>query len=385
MDQSQVGITASQISKVMDLCAATQMEQVRRRNEGLPMENGGTLACFEGTAGCGKSYGVQAWCDEPSRTSKSGKRALLKKVTLASSLPEDAGSVYIPNPETKTMDEYTIGNLRGDYPEADDYDYVVVFIDELHNGNAECHAVIKDGVESRVFNNQPVTDKTIFVFAGNPSGTGCKTDKLDEALKDRLAIYRVIPDKDATVEHMIQTGHNPSLIGFISWKQFNSTEGPNSFAYLGSERGEDKGYSPRSLSKLSFVLDQNLSREDEIIHGQAQVGVKLYTEYRAYADLSGNVVSVQEILANPEDCDVPTDGKDYAKLYAVVTNCVAFVSKQGESLTVDQTDAITLYLDRVACANEAIGVFAFTMCKKSNEAFHVSEEHGKFLEKHGGI
>ena len=376
-------ITTKDIPWILDYAGRTQLRSARGE-----LDNGGIIPYVGSVSGVGKSRGVQAYADRPSKVSKSGKYALLNKYMIAGQLPEDVGVCYIPNTDTKEMDSYVIGDLTGNSVEdADDYEKIIIFIDEVNSGSRECLASLQDGIEGRCFNGVPVRENVIYVLAGNPEGTGCGTEDLPANLKSRLAMYELVPDQNEFVEYLTSTGQNHNVVAYLGWKIYGrdaqaSQRRGDSPIFCEFDEDAKKNPDPRGWSKFAAFLDENPEPRQEQLTGHAQLGGKTYEDFAKFKALfdRGDVVKVKDIIADPEEVAIPS--QDFDTLYAVITNCVNYINEEGEDLEVSDTDAITIYLDRVADVSEAIANYAFQQCKQRNPLFTKSEEHSKYNKKH---
>ena len=113
--------------------------------------------------------------------------------------------------------------------------------------------------------------------------------------------------------------------------------------------------SPRGWVKFSDALKCNPSPVFRKAIGEGYLGAIKYNEFAAFEKLS-DVVSIVDVLSNPEGCPVPLQsGADFA----VAANLI--------------------YLDRLP---ESLAAFGFAFCHRANPLFSCSEKIGWFKGKH---
>ena len=351
-------INFENVSEALELALATQGK----------VPGGGFIPFWITHPGDGKTQLHQQFCDQPSATSKSGKRGLLVSLILSRVPSVDIAAIPVPDLETGQIRYFHTGRFVGDVPNAEDYDFVLVFIDELPNSPDDVQVAFQSVAEDRESNGVKVADNVIFAAAGNPSEDNCGAGTLVQSLLDRLCpIYGEV-DLDGWCEWAEANGVLDTVVQFNRWKEGTALQ-------CFDPDAEGAQSSPRSWVKFSDALKCNPSPTFRKAIGEGYLGAIKYNEFAAFEKLS-DVVSIVDILSNPEGCPVPLQsGADFA----VAANIISYVRKSGDKLEESAVDSIIVYLDRLP---ESLAAFGFAFCHRANPLFSCSEKIGWFKGKH---
>ena len=290
--------------------------------------------------------------------------------------------LYYPNKETSSLDLFTTGRIIGDVPGAEDAEAVYVFFDEADKVSPDVQAVLLSLIEDRVYEGQPVDDKVRFIFASNPEAEYSGGSQMIQALWERLCKFKVSPSLEAwassVLEECGETEAAMDVVLYNYWKEGRHlVQEEDSY----SKDPYDSGQSPRSWTKIA----QSLSTEpddrfvDSIVAGYVGVGVA--RAFRGFRQLRReNLQTVSEIIAEPGKAEVYAN--DPSLCFAQMTNIIQFVRKEGASLSIEHTDALIKYFDRLSPVQ---GVLAFRLSQNANVRFCESNEFAAFQSKHRGL
>ena len=351
-------INFENVSEALELALATQGK----------VPGGGFIPFWITHPGDGKTQLHQQFCDQPSATSKSGKRGLLVSLILSRVPSVDIAAIPVPDLETGKIRYFHTGRFVGDVPNAEDYDFVLVFIDELPNSPDDVQVAFQSVAEDRESNGVKVADNVIFAAAGNPSEDNCGAGTLVQSLLDRLCpIYGEV-DLDGWCEWAEANGVLDTVVQFNRWKEGTALQSFDPDA-------EGAQASPRGWVKFSDALKCNPSPAFRKAIGEGYLGAIKYNEFAAFEKLS-DVVSIVDVLSNPEGCPVPLQsGADFA----VAANLISYVRNSKDKLEESAVDSIIVYLDRLP---ESLAAFGFAFCHRANPLFACSEKIGWFKGKH---
>jgi len=181
--------------------------------------------------------------------------------------------------------------------------HCLLFLDELARAPIEVRqAALQLVLEGRIHEHQlPVLDglKTLIVAADNPSDQ-YQTDELDAALLDRFGNYDVEVDVNGWLSWGRLNKINPVITDYVA-------EYPDKLHFI-PESDDDKGSTPRSLAKLSNIIDNFDVIPDnlryEVINSKLgkTVGSSFYHFFRNYV----KIVKPQDIEKWLKDVELKT-------------------------------------------------------------------------------
>ena len=357
-------LNTKNVFELLDLAAETQGR----------VTGGGVLPFLVSDPGLGKSQIVQQWCDQPSETSKSGKRALLVKVILSRTPAADVSSIPVPDVKSGKIIWYDTGKFIGNVEGAEDYDYVVVFYDELPNAPTDVQVAIQDLIESREANGTFVAPNVVFCAAGNPPESGCGANQLVQALSSRLCHVRCEFSLESWTAYASDVGINPWIIAYHTFKKGESMTNFDPSA-------EGPQADPRSWEKLSQAIECNPSPYIRQVVGEGIVGLYEYTAFVAFERMT-DVVHVEEIIANPSACHIPYDA---GTQFAVAANITTYIGGRKAELTIEESNAIIEYLDRVSEVNEVVSNLCVRNSADRNPQFTQCEQYSRYNANHAGL
>jgi len=378
--KQRVKLTFDNLAPIFELARNTQGN----------VKTGGIIPFLTGGPGLGKSAVVKQYA--------ASTNYLLVTIILSRSTGVDFG-YYVPNKETGELDYYSSGRLAGRVPNAEDYDGVIVFFDELPSSLEETQVILLSLFEDRAWEDKPVADNVLYICAGNDPDSNCGASKLIEPLQSRLCEVPVEACEDGWVLHAKANNFYPALIAWHQWTNFSffSEFDPNS---------DLPNLSPRDSEKFSDVLWLDPDEATKRIVGDGYLGTHATSSYLEFESFTREVQRPTEIIADPFGASTyvdsygeqvqydrgveATDSTSYAAqrnrelghLHAVLFNCVRWVSKQGESLQPEQAGALIKYFGRLP---EVQAVLAFTACVEANELFAQCNEFSEFKADHQGL
>lgn len=246
-----------------------------------------------GAPGVGKSDVVRAIAAEENKTIVDFRAVLRDPVDLRG-LPSIDGDTarWLP---------------PGDLPnEERDGKEGILFMDELNAAPASVQAACFGLVLDRKVGEYKLPDGWKIIAAGNRQSDRAAAQRMPSALANRFAHIDIEPDHEAFCVWANENDIDPMLIAFIRFRPnlLHSMDETNLRAFP----------SPRSwanCSKLTNDTDVDPTLMLPLVQGL--VGDGAASEFMAFYRVANELPSLSYVLANPNNCKVPTDpGARYA-------------------------------------------------------------------------
>jgi hypothetical protein len=169
----------------------------------------------------------------------------------------------------------------------------------------------------------------MIVATGNRAEDRAAVQQMPKPLVSKMGWLEFEPDRDGWTQHMAATGGSVLVRAFMQHAPMNfvnfKPEVPGPFAC------------PRTWDELSKVCNAYAPAIPPFEAIKGWVGEGPATEFVAFASMAAELVSVAQILANPDTARVPTNP---GALYVVTTAL-------SSAATNNNFDRIVRYLDRV--------------------------------------
>jgi hypothetical protein len=285
-----------------------------------------TTPMLWGTAGCGKTTGVESVAD--------GLGIDCRVVILA---------------------QYDAGELGG-FPVLQDGEMHrarpaflptegegILFLDELPQAPVANQNIAAQLVNERRIGEHKLGDGWSIVCAGNDLKHRAGTNAMPSHLKDRLLHLEVEPSLDDTLEYFNAKGVDPIVCGFLRF----SADQLSVF-----DKDAKACPSPRSWEKISNILSWGLPRAAESQAFAGQVGAGAGAKFEAFLQMYRELPNPEQPLTDPMNAPVPEKA---SILYALLAGISARVNDKN-------ADNFLRYVDRIPQGE--FGAFAVKSAKQ---------------------
>lgn len=284
------------------------INEVKAEIKGLPIDQSINLI---GQPGIGKTWGVQQLAEE------TGARCY---VFLACTMdPTDMSGIPMKTPEgfTKFAPPEWAYELSTKYPEYKGP--AIAFFDDLPTADDYVQAAFFRMVHERQVGNYKFRDNVRIIAAGNRATDKAAAKDMPTPLRNRFLHFFLELNAENWAKWAISYGLHPSVIAYI--RKFNqklNDFNPKSNAYAFA--------TPRSWHMASNCLKSlggTPKNHFNVIAGL--IGEGLAYEFAAFCEHTINVKSPKEILADPENIEIP--GKEEIDiLYATTAGLATHIS-----------------------------------------------------------
>lgn len=237
----------------------------------------------------------------------------------------------------------------------------ILFLDEFNRGPVMvqngCLQLVLDGK----LGEYVLPPDYIVIAACNYRGPGVQP--LSPAMKNRFEHLYMSVDVEDWIQWALRNNVNPLVIAAIRWR--------NDLLFNPSDK-EDAYPTPRSIAKLSKLVDENPTSSIEQQLYAGAIGKFSATEFMAFLKLYRELPSIDELLADPEHSVVPTSPQT---LFAIATAL-------GRKMEASNLNSVFKYLNRIG---EEYQVLAVHDATARNEAIGAEPAFTKWFLKHNEV
>jgi len=339
--------------------------------------------------GLGKTSIIGSYC-------KSVNHYMLK-VILGPTPAPDLSGFWIPDLKSGTVEHLITDKLIGhNIPEAEGYDGICVFFDEVANSGDEQQTAIQSMVEDGELGGKRKADNVWYVFASNHPGSNCGANEVVLSLRQRAADVHVLNDDQANkregalkdspyisvekelfptwLELAIEDWDiDDRITGYLHYTMRDSAGGAvdgidsegSAFHRFDPMAADPNQPSPRSWSKLSNILKITDDEDTIRTYASGLIGAAQFNHWWGWCKLAQKVPLYEEVVAPGGDPMVPSITTP-DQCYAVMMNIARGVRGRGEDITKEEVEAVLQYLRRLP---ETYAAYGWVVCKKNNPAF----------------
>ena len=219
-----------------------------------------------------------------------GLRAKLIDCRLALWDPTDLKGYPYYNPETNRMSFSTPDELPT-AEEAEQYDIIILFLDELNGASPATQAAAYQLVLNRAIGKYKLPDNVVIAAAGNRDTDKGVTYRMPKPLANRFVHYEIRVDFNTWFDWAVKNNIHPDVVGYLqTFKQdlYNFDAGSNERSFA----------TPRSWTFVSETLDdvEDFTEEEVTDMVAAGIGEGLAIKFKAHREISGQLPNPTDIL-----------------------------------------------------------------------------------------
>ena len=301
-------------------------------------------------------------------------------LTLSQQDSVDIGGAFAPDFDAKELVHLLIKDILGKIRGVD-ADLIIIFMDELGNGNPSTLAAIQSLLEDGQIRGEFKAKNCVYITASNRPEDGCNAIKLPRSLVDgRLISLNMTVDPEEWVQWAKESDIHPKVVNPIRWRP--------TLLYQFDPKAKGVNPTPRGWEKLSNMLwemeeDGNINDMDILDHVvPGCVGNSTWMITRGFWEHSESLATWDEIIDDPEGAPLPNGGDrtgdpPSGQFATAVNICDTLSKMKKESVSVDRSvcDALFAYFKRM---EEEIAVFAVRICSDAHSDFADCDAHSKF-------
>lgn len=241
-------------------------------------------------------------------------------------------------------------------PIPDGYAGWLLFLDEMNSAPPSVQAAAYKLVLDHQVGTHDLHKNCKIVCAGNLDTDGAITNQLSSAMVSRMVHLYMKPCVLSWLQWANQEGKQDlRIIGFLEWS-------PNNFYTFDPENPEQVYAAPRPWEFVNNMLGtwKKLSGEDKVERSKlpllaGAVGLGVAASFNSYCALSAGLITMAQVLANPETAPIPGDpGSRYAMSAALAAH-----------MDMDNIDEMLKYVDRMEHEHQIV---IFRMAVQRNRA-----------------
>ena len=214
----------------------------------------------------------------------------------------------------------------------------LIVVDEINSCPPSMQTTLNSLVLDKRIDDWTAPNGTAVVATGNRESDRCSANPMPQQSRDRFLHVNLIPDVDNWSKWATKHSIRPEVVAFV--RQFPETLDGFSLT------DPTAGCTPRSLVRLSKMLDQNISRDVLAIVAQGCLGQGEGVRFIGFLDLFANGINVDDCLTNPTTATLP-DRADLA--FAL---CSALASRVNKKNVVNAFR----YIERLQLSHQVIAV-----------------------------
>lgn len=240
---------------------------------------------------------------------------------FADLFPLEGDSLPLVNPRAK----------EGDKDFGVSYDGWLLFLDEFNSAPKSVQAAAYKLVLDRQVGQHNLHENVVLVAAGNLASDRAITNNLSTAMQSRVVHIEMKIDHRSWLEDVaIKQNYDPRIISFLS-------QYPSKLMDFVPEHTEKTFCCPRSWEFVNSLIKGKGRLDDEmaiLLAGTITSGTAV--EFVKYSQIFQSLVRIDDILADPDKVDVPSD----------ISVMWATVSMMQEHITAKNMDKLAKYADR---------------------------------------
>ena len=208
---------------------------------------------------------------------------------------------------------------------------LVVFFDDLGQAPAAVQSAVMQLLLARSINGKQISKHVVFVAATNRREDKANVTGILEPVKSRFySIVELIPETEEWIDWAVKHSMPTSLINYIQWK-------PAMLNNFKPTRDIENSPSSRTVSNIGDMMNKNLPTALRFEAFKGAAGEAFAHEYLAFINVYAELPTVKEILADPDNCKLPTE----------VSAKFAIMGMVLDAITSTNMKNFLIYLDRL--------------------------------------
>lgn len=182
----------------------------------------------------------------------------------------------------------------------------VIFLDEMNSAERSTQAPMYQLILDHALGDWTMPDGWNVIAAGNREIDRAITEKLSTAMKSRFIHFELKPDFDEWVLHAAKSGYDVRVIAYLRHKGCQK-DGALAFHNFDPNSKDNCYPCPRTWEFVSDIIKMDPDPEIELALYQGCVGTGPGADFWAFLQIVRNCPNLQDIIADPDTADVPTD------------------------------------------------------------------------------
>ena len=238
------------------------------------------------------------------------------------------------------------GDNLGLDPEGNPYQSVIVYVDELPEGDIPTLKAVYRMLNERMINNSHIHKNVRFVASGNPTSAGARTEKLIPTVANRMLHVEVKSCYKEWIRWATGKGVSPVQRAFIA-----ST--PQMLDTYNASSKEDSFATPRTHARLHDFMGEMQFTDDSLLARGAPImflGKKAGLALLDFADAT-DLPDLQSILRDPHGFDI--DALQPGSMFLLGQSLVSASSEEN-------IEAVLEVMERMQDNHKAVNFMALT-------------------------
>lgn len=216
-------------------------------------------------------------------------------------------------------------------PIPDGYDGWLLFLDEFNSGHKDVIAAAYKLILDRKIGQYDLNKNVAIVCAGNLQSDRAIVNPIGTAMQSRVVTLEMVVDYEQWLTDVaFAQEYDKRIIGFIS--QF-----PSKLMDFKPDHTDKTFCCPRTWEFMNRLIQDKQVTNEKIPMYAGTITSSVAVEFVAFCSIFHNLPAISEILADPENCQLPTNNDTR---WAIVVSMMEKVN--------DKTfDKLSIYADRL--------------------------------------
>lgn len=229
-------------------------------------------------------------------------------------------------------------------PIPEGYDGWLIFLDELPGASPAVQKAAYKLILDRMVGNHPLHPNVRLVAAGNLITDNAFVEEMSTALKSRMVHLELALDVDTWLKWAYESNVNSLITSFITWKK-------SAALYTFKPDTEDYTYGcPRTWGMVNeYSKEHSLNPSENPLMPVVVAGIVgngLAAEFIQYCKLASELISVEDILKDPEGVVIPDS----------MSATYAIVGALAEQVDADNLEIAYKFLSRLSGPMLVVGL-----------------------------
>lgn len=337
-----------------------------------------------GKPGEGKSAGIKAAFEK--LAAKRGEKILVWTVTLADREVTDVRGVGVPVKNTAEGGVDLIYSRSGALPPRhliDQYDRIVLFIDEVGAATQDHMKTIAAPLHDYVLGDEVLNPEFFFVVAAsNGTADRAGAQRLPSHILNRCVCLFIGSDHRGWLDYAYTAGLPAIGVAFVEMRPSLLTESEVP-AEPNTPWATFRSYT-NMLTELSALYEGDMTKavDDPVVSTAVAcgyVGAGVAKEFFAFVKTAGKLTPLKEIVADPEGCRVPEDS---GAAFAQAAYLIEWTPTTRTAKDMETIEAMVVFLGRLR-ADMLVGTLI--RMQRKNPAITSTRAFGEVARENRGL